>query len=160
MHVVRAGQPLGLEDAGELGERGALPEQHGVLADAPALELGEHGQRVGPLGDLVLARLESARGAPGQCEQHEPQRAADHPGFVEAAGDAGEALVGRDVDHPWPRLHGRRGGEDPEGLQGQEHGEQAGEHAEHSPQRAASLARWLGPSLDEPRSFHHGFVLF
>src|SRR6185503_13475960 len=100
VHVLRACQPLGLEDAGELGEGAALAEEHGVLPDAAALEEAEHGQGVRSLRNLVLARLEAARGAASEGEEHEAQRAPDDACLVEPARDVGEPLMRRNLYQP------------------------------------------------------------
>src|SRR3989442_1481113 len=73
--------------------------QDDVLLDPSGLQLGQNAERRSAALELVLARLQMSRGAAGHRQHDEACAAPDPAGLVEAAGDAQNPVVSRNLDH-------------------------------------------------------------
>src|SRR5207249_146216 len=73
--------------------------QDDVLLDPSGLQLGQNAERRSAALELVLARLQMSRDAAGHRQHDEACAAPDPAGLVEAAGDAQNPVVSRNLDH-------------------------------------------------------------
>jgi hypothetical protein len=72
-YISGARESLGLDGMGQLGQRGALAKENRVLAHLATFKAPQHGEGVGSLGHLVLARFEASGASVHQRQQREAE---------------------------------------------------------------------------------------